>query len=1043
MDLSEGSDELEPERQRTGSRDVDNLRWNTHPYAVVSFDPGKAPSKPKTRLALLPGPTRNGAARNWETTDENATALSLQSENHGENAKIESFARIETFKIAWAGEDRMKIVSSEEVGVVQLESPARRQSSLMLVHPEESGFSASDKVENETVSRSSSVSISLSFQEERKENQSLARKNAISQTAPSEITALARNENRSEKRDIHELGVSLFSGESDSDSLMAQRGGLFRGLRRSDSSEERRYESSETQSYRPPQKATEISSEFLEESESEESRSPENDEISAPNSDEEDGENEEETPKENGSADPVQDRDQSLQNFLNRSQRVKLDPNSVGNSHSSTLIRMMYDEIINGLKTRNISGRYDMFRNYARSTLDRYSAISTGNEVDGRYRLSWYDRLYRDPVRSVFEVEEFSRTLHAGLSGDHRHLAETMSHIRNKLDITPRNNAIHFSQAQNPKQAVAEVQRCLLNAQAAYTRAISTLSAAEQRDLATNLYPIFAGNVNSGHTIPSRSIGKRLVALLQKMDRAGIHEALESLVPLTDENFLRLLATLPEDAFPTIMIGSQRVQRITTSAGDIIIGGRGNNVYDLDAPGMQNVICVIDLGGNDVYREGTCDINRPVFVIIDLAGDDKYFATKPGVQGGSILGVSMLLDLSGNDTYQAQDVAQGTTLGGVGLLIDYSGHDTYHALRRAQGSALGGVGILIDKKGNDSYHAALHAQGLGHPGGFGVLEDCEGNDRYYLGGLYLDSYPEHPGYDGWGQGLGAGIRQVANGGVGALLDGGGDDNYEFDYFAHGGGYWLGVGFARDFGGNDKRHGATLLDYYGKPRKEARWQRFGCGFGCHYALGFCFDDEGNDSYGGTIMGSGMAWDMAAGFLCDFEGDDRFESTGGMTKGAGAEAGFGVLFNYGGDDVYMGRSFGYANSGISYHSPSNCGSNFSFLIDYGGKDEYGGRQQNNVYLQQGSSGGFLIDRPFDVEAAAEKAAEEKAAAEKAAKEKEAAEQAKNAPEVKTEPTRRDAYGRPIRTNTNPRQQPARTQPQRQVPQQKVDSVPTLKK
>ncbi len=665
----------------------------------------------------------------------------------------------------------------------------------------------------------------------------------------------------------------------------------------------------------------------------------------------------------------------------NAARPVKIDPDSVGNPNSAALVRMMYDEMVNGLKTRQITSRYDMFRSYCGRILNQYAGINTGDERDGRARLSWYDHLFRDPIKSPMEVEEFSRTIHAGLSGDHRHLAETLAIIRNKLDVPPaRNNTLQFSQAKTPQQAVAEVKRCVINAQTAYTRAISTLTSAELKELDTNLYPTFCRDVINGHTIPARSVGRRLIGILQKIDRTGIHDAVEALVPLTDENFLRLLKTLPEDAFPQVMLGSQRVQKITTSAGDILIGGRENNVYELDAPGMQDVICVIDLGGNDTYREGSCNLNRPVFVLIDLGGDDTYIGSNPGIQGSSILGVSMLLDLEGNDTYKAKDVAQGTTIGGVGILIDYAGNDSYTAMKRAQGCALMGVGVLIDKKGHDQYRAALLAQGLGHPGGFGVLEDCEGDDKYYVGGLYIDSYPEHPGYDGWGQGLGAGIRQVANGGIGMLLDGGGDDTYEFDYFAHGGGYWFGVGVARDFGGNDKRLGATLLDYYGKPRSEARWQRFCSGFGCHYSLGFLFDDSGDDVYDGTIMSNGMAWDLSAGFLCDFGGNDRFDVKGSMTQGAGAQAGIGVLFNYGGDDVYQGTSQGYANSSMSYHTPSDAGSNFSFLIDYGGTDTYGCRVGNNVYVQRGGSGGFLIDRPFDVEVAAEKAAAEKAAAEK---------------------------------------------------------------
>ena len=211
---------------------------------------------------------------------------------------------------------------------------------------------------------------------------------------------------------------------------------------------------------------------------------------------------------------------------------------------------------------------------------------------------------------------------------------------------------------------------------------------------------------------------------------------------------------------------------------------------------------------------------------------------------------------------------------------------------------------------------------------------------------------------------------MADGGIGVILDGGGDDVYEYDYFAQGGGYWLGMGFARDFGGNDRRYGGTQKAYNGGPRTQPMFDRFTCGFGCHYALGFCFDDEGNDTYGGTIMGLGFAWDCSIGFLCDFGGNDRYEATGGLTQGNGAQAGLGVLFDYGGNDTYQGYNQGYASPGISYHSLPRCGGNFSFLIDYGGNDTYGCGIQNNSYNRRGCEGGFLIDRPLQEEVDAKK-------------------------------------------------------------------------
>ena len=66
------------------------------------------------------------------------------------------------------------------------------------------------------------------------------------------------------------------------------------------------------------------------------------------------------------------------------------------------------------------------------------------------------------------------------------------------------------------------------------------------------------------------------------------------------------------------------------------------------------------------------------------------------------------------------------------------------------------------------------------------------------------------------------------------------------------------------------------------------------------------------------------------------------------------GFGILFDYNGDDVYEGYGQGYASPSISYHHLPDCGGNFSFLIDYGGKDTYGCGAENNSYIQRGDVG-----------------------------------------------------------------------------------------
>ena len=634
-------------------------------------------------------------------------------------------------------------------------------------------------------------------------------------------------------------------------------------------------------------------------------------------------------------------------------------PQPVGERLAPGIVRLVQNEIAAGLKGRNIESKFVRFRNYAGAKLNATARPRTGSELTGNCRLDWYDHLLRNPISAPAEAEEFTRTLHQAVLSQRDSLGRTLAIAADRLDLSsdrPTPEAVD-----SPEAALQVIERALIESQLAYAMALSPLSRSEIQTLKTNLYPILTSQNKVGHTLRSRSSGRRLCDIMEKMDRNAMHRAAEVLAPIADPQLLAQLKMLPTDR-PVAVTGTTgtMVGRIDTPGGAIVIGGPGQNTYKLDE--MADVSVVIDLGGNDAYFEGRVSTRRPVLIVIDLGGNDGYRGEQPGVQGAGLLGVSMLLDLDGDDIYQAKDVAQGSCVAGAGILIDYAGNDTYIGLRRVQGEAIGGVGILIDRGGNDRYHAAMWAQGFGGPLGFGLLDDLDGQDHYYGGGLYVNSYIDDddnptPGYEGWSQGVGAGLRAVSNGGIGVILDGGGDDIYEYDYLSHGGGYWCGTGFARDFGGNDQRLGATRKAYNGSARSQRRFQRFSNGFGCHYALGFLFDDQGDDTYNGTIMCLGFAWDCAAGYLMDFGGNDTYSGT----QGNGAQAGFGVLFDYDGDDNYLGYRQGRASAGISYHDLPNCGGNFGFVIDYGGTDKYGCGAKNNSYLRRSSSGGFLIDRP----------------------------------------------------------------------------------
>jgi hypothetical protein len=71
--------------------------------------------------------------------------------------------------------------------------------------------------------------------------------------------------------------------------------------------------------------------------------------------------------------------------------------------------------------------------------------------------------------------------------------------------------------------------------------------------------------------------------------------------------------------------------------------------------------------------------------------------------------------------------------------------------------------------------------------------------------------------------------------------------------------------------------------------------------------------------------------------------------------------GAMTDYRGADIYRGNNQGYASSHLTYHSPSDCGANYSFVVDHGGNDQYGCRAGNNAVSTRGMTTGFIIDRP----------------------------------------------------------------------------------
>ncbi len=264
---------------------------------------------------------------------------------------------------------------------------------------------------------------------------------------------------------------------------------------------------------------------------------------------------------------------------------------------------------------------------------------------------------------------------------------------------------------------------------------------------------------------------------------------------------------------------------ILTPAGRIVLTGSGDDRHE-----EKGVLLAIDLGGNDTYVGSTGATDSPlrgVSLALDLSGNDKYLASdeRTPSQGSGLFGTGVLIDVSGDDRYEAKGSSQGYGFFGTGLLADLSGDDQYVLEVEGQGASEFGVGVLIDVDGDDRYQILSCGQGFGGVGGgVGTLVDLAGNDTYLA---EPDSSKGHrPDYHSGGkvnysyaQGAGAGRRGDLNdghswaGGVGTLLDLGGDDSYRSGNWSAGSGYWYGMGFLYDGAGND-RYTASVFSLAG-------------------------------------------------------------------------------------------------------------------------------------------------------------------------------------------------------------------------------------
>ena len=330
-----------------------------------------------------------------------------------------------------------------------------------------------------------------------------------------------------------------------------------------------------------------------------------------------------------------------------------------------------------------------------------------------------------------------------------------------------------------------------------------------------------------------------------------------------------------------------------TEWGIFVIGGEGDNVYNGD------FAAIIDLGGNDVYRgrvgTGFGELHKPYGLLIDIKGDDYYDAGGNALsQGAGFLGVGMLIDCDGFDSYRAGAYAHGAGLFGVGILADHGkGTDDYRGEYFMQGAAHCGVGILVeDGNGDDRYLATTWAQGFAGTYGYGLLYDNGGDDNYRCGGAYLHEPLLPHDNRSFSGGFGMGWRPRAGGGIAVLYDRGeGVDFYDAEVMSFGSSYWYSLGILVDDGGNDRY---SLAHY-------------GIGSGIHLSLGAFYDKAGDDQYRSRMgVVGGTPHDLSVGIFVDGSGDDSYGTCDGW--GGSLTNSFGLFIDRLGNDTYLPRPGG---------------------------------------------------------------------------------------------------------------------------------------
>ena len=121
-------------------------------------------------------------------------------------------------------------------------------------------------------------------------------------------------------------------------------------------------------------------------------------------------------------------------------------------------------------------------------------------------------------------------------------------------------------------------------------------------------------------------------------------------------------------------------------------------------------------------------------MLLDLAGNDRYEAQVMAQGFGYWEGLGMLLDDGGTDHFETAWYGMGAGAhDAAGILLKRGiGNDVYrstHEMVLGTGNDFS-VGVFVDEGGDDEYSVGQLSLGVAHSNSTGIFVDAAGNDRY-------------------------------------------------------------------------------------------------------------------------------------------------------------------------------------------------------------------------------------------------------------------------------------------------------------------------